>query len=144
MVAPACTGNGGASSTICSPSPERTYSTSSASGWLCRSWPLPGRSTTSPSVSPAPSSDSGETSHLIEPHSNVCVGSEFGSTAGTDVPFHANGLEAPHVLGHRRLGREPLHAGGTEEADDALGALEHVRRVLGLGDGPAVAEHEHV
>ena len=39
---------------------------------------------------------------------------------------------------------QAFHARGAEEADDALGAVEHVGGVVGLGDRAAVAEHEHV
>src|SRR3990172_5556514 len=53
-----------------------------------------------------------------------------------------NRLETPHVLDHRALGRQPLHRGGSEEADDALGALDHVRGVVRLRDRAAVAEHD--
>src|SRR4051794_9122813 len=51
-------------------------------------------------------------------------------------------LEAAHVLGHRDLGRQALHRRGPEEPDHALGALQHVRGVVRLGDRPAVAEHQ--
>ena len=42
------------------------------------------------------------------------------------------------------LGRETLDARRAEEAGDARRALEHVLRVLGLGDRAAVAEHDDV
>src|SRR4051794_35271078 len=53
-------------------------------------------------------------------------------------------LEPAHVLGERHLGREPLHARGTEEADDADRARQDVLRVVRFGDGAAVAEDDDV
>src|SRR5262245_19638741 len=51
-------------------------------------------------------------------------------------------LELPHTARDGDLGRQPLDAGGAEEADDTLGMGENVLSVLGLGDRSAMAEDE--
>src|SRR6266850_2680902 len=56
----------------------------------------------------------------------------------------SNGLEAPGGVGQGDLGRQPLHAGGAVEAVAGRTLLQDVGGVLGGGDGPAVAEHDHV
>src|SRR5690348_17167728 len=53
-------------------------------------------------------------------------------------------LEAAHVLRHGDLRREALHARCAEEAHDARRVRDDVARVVGLGDGSAVAEAEDV
>src|SRR3954447_1423446 len=53
-------------------------------------------------------------------------------------------LELTHRLGDRPLDRQPLHARGADEPDDAGNAVDELLRVLRLGDRPAVAEHDHV
>ena len=88
------------------------------------------------------------TSGLISPQSKLMVGRAAGSISFDGMGMLLSGvgerLEAAHVLGHRDLGRQALHARGAEEPDDALGALQHVPGVLGLGQRAAVAEHDHV
>ena len=56
-----------------------------------------------------------------------------------------DGLEAPHVLGHRDLGRQPLHARGAEEADDAR-RCARARSAASSGSaiGPPWQRHEDV
>ena len=54
--------------------------TSSAPGWLCRAWPLPGLTITSPSESLAPWMAYGVTNHLIDPQSKVIVVTSRGVT----------------------------------------------------------------
>src|SRR5215470_10441568 len=56
-------------------------------------------------------------------------------------PLEPDALEAPRLLGQRELRRQPLHAAGAIEAVAATGALEDVLRVLGRGDGTAVAKN---
>src|SRR5215212_1060357 len=89
-----------------------------------------------------------DTSGLMTPQSNVYVGRSAGSISCEGIRTLSSSvgerLEAAHVLGHRDLGGQALHRGGAEEADDALGAVEHVLGVLGLGERAAVAQHDHV
>src|SRR5215207_10996814 len=92
---------------------------------------------------------SSDTSGLITPQSNVYVGSSAGSInfdgiADSSISGVGERLETAHVLGHRDLGGQALHAGSAEEPDDPLGAVQHVLRVLRLGQRAAVAEHDHV
>src|SRR5437764_13321255 len=49
-----------------------------------------------------------------------------------------NRLEPADAVGDRHFGRQALDAGGAEKADDALRVLEHVGRIVRLGDRPAV------
>src|SRR5687768_7377685 len=145
---PGPTGKVSASSTICSPRPLRLYRISSLSGWLWRSWPWPGSSTTCIRLSSGPSVLSVATSGLISPHSKLIVGRAAGSISldGIAMLLSRVGkrLEAAHVLGHGDLGRQALHARSAEEPDDPLGAVEHVPGILGLGQRAAMAEHDHV
>src|SRR5260370_42268438 len=89
------------------------------------------------------------TSGLIRPQSNVWVGMDAGLTSFDGMvstsfkSVSGYGLETAHRFGDRDLGGQPLHARCTEEADHALGPLQHVGRVLGLCDRTAVAEHHH-
>src|SRR5262249_19235504 len=61
---------------------------------------------------------------------------------GHPVLLEPYALEATRLLGQRELRRQPLHAAGAVEAMAATGALENVLRVLGRGDGAAVAEND--
>src|SRR5919112_3408277 len=134
------------SSTICSPRPLRMYRISSLSGWLWRSCPSPGSSTTCMRLIAGPSVFSVAISGLISPQSKLMVGRFAGSISldGTVMLLSCLGerLEAAHVLCHRDLGRQSLHAGRAEEANDPLGALEHVLGVLGLGQRATVAKDD--
>src|ERR687897_506253 len=133
------------SSTICSPRPLRMYRISSLSGWLWRSCPSPGSSTTRMRLIAGPSVFSVATSGLITPQSKLMVGRLAGSISldGTVMLLSCVGerLEAAHVLRHRDLGGQALHAGRAEEPDHALRSLEDVLRVLRFGQRASVAEH---
>src|SRR5919106_1784526 len=145
---PGATGKVSESSTICSPRPLRMYRISSLFGWLWRSCPSPGSRTTCMRLMAGPSVFSLATSGLMSPQSKLMVGRAAGSInfdgTGRLLSCVGERLEAAHVLGHCDLGGQALHARRAEEADDALGAVEHVLRVLRLGERPAVAEHDHV
>src|SRR5215208_190448 len=84
-----------------------------------------------------PSVFSVATSGLIRPQSKLMVGRLAGSINldGMVMLLSCVGerLEAAHLLCHRNLGRQALHAGRSEESRDALGALEDVLRILRLG-----------
>src|SRR6185312_10549094 len=117
MVSPGPTANGSPSSTICSPVPDSTYSTSSEPGWLCLPCPSPGCMITSPNVRPAPGIVAGLTNHLIIPQSKLSVGIAAASIAGIHLAFRPYRLEPPHVLGYRDLRGEPPVARRAEEPD---------------------------
>src|ERR671912_39910 len=96
------------SSTICSPRPLRMYRISSLSGWLWRSCPSPGSSTTCMRLIAGPSVFSVATSGLITPQSKLMVGRLPGSISLDGpvllLPCVGGGLEAAPVLRHRDLG----------------------------------------
>lgn len=66
------------SAMVWTPSPLRTKRTSSLSGWVCRSWPFPGSSTTTPALNVSAPVVSGVLSHLIVPQSRSSVSISSG------------------------------------------------------------------
>src|SRR3954452_21032372 len=65
------------------------------------------------------------------------------SVAGMGFTRDRDRLELVHRGGDRPLDGQALRARRAEEADDAGNAVEDELRVDGLGDRPAVAEHDH-
>src|SRR5262249_16992652 len=57
-------------------------------------------------------------------------------------PREAHFLEPSHAASDGNLCRQALDAGGAEEADDALGVVEDILRVLWLGNWPAMTENK--
>src|SRR5258708_1798713 len=102
---------------------------SSWSGCLWKACALPGVSVTSNTTNVVqPVSGVAQRMPAL-PQSNVVVGtSDCITNLLTLSPLlDGNLLEPAHVLGHRHLGRQPLHRRGAEEADDSVRALEDVR-----------------
>src|SRR4051794_40562577 len=125
--------------------PCLTMIISSCPGCRWKSWPPPGSSVTSMTTrcfDPL----SGTSRHPITPQSNCSCRTSVCLTKLLIVVSSLDGyrLEAAHVLCHRDLGRQTLHRGRAEEADDSLGVRQDVRRVVGLCDRPAVAQHENL
>src|SRR5437867_4257780 len=118
---------------------------SSWPGWRWKSWPEPGSSVTSMTTICRAPVFPGMQRQPIVPQSNSSWRTSDCFTKVLIVLLsEGDRLEAAHVLGHRSLGRQPIHRGGSDEADHALGVREHVRGVVRLGDRTAVAEHEDV
>src|SRR5687768_7873401 len=124
--------------------------TSSWSGCLWKSWPLPGARLTLITVRSFAPVVGGLLSQRSRPQSST---SSPVSPAITNLPpigrsslFRREGdrLEALRLLRQRGLHRQPLHAGGAVEAVAGFAILQDVFRVRRHGDRPAVAEHDHV
>src|SRR3989449_2772853 len=124
------------------PRPDLRMIISSWSGCLWNAWKKPGSSWTSMTTNDSQPVPGGAQRMPALPQSKVVVSTSPAITNLLISPSWLDLLEPSHLLGHRRLGRQPFHAGRAEEADHALGALEHIGGIVRLRDGPAVAEDE--